>query len=98
MAASDAGPVGIFISYRRADASWPARWLADKLAGQFGASVVFQDVDSIRPGDDFATEIEEAVGACSVLLVLIGPRWLAAEADAGQRRDEPRDQRECRSC
>ena len=91
MAVSDAGPAGIFISYRRTDASWPARWLADRLAGQFGAGVVFQDVDSIRPGDDFAAEIEAAVGACSVLLALIGPRWLAAEGDAGRRLDDPQD-------
>ena len=82
MATSGTGVVRIFISYRRADASWPARWLADRLAGQFGAGVVFQDVDSIRPGDDFAAAIETAVGACSVLLAVIGPRWLATEGDA----------------
>lgn len=91
MATSDAGVTRIFISYRRADASWPARWLADRLAGQFGAGVVFQDVDSIRPGDDFAAEIEAAVGACSVLLTVIGPQWLAAEGDAGRRLDDPQD-------
>ena len=83
--------VGIFISYRRADASWPVRWLADRLAEHFGPDVVFQDVDSIRPGDDFATEIEAAVGACSVLLAVIGPRWLTAEGDAGRRLDNPQD-------
>ena len=91
MATSDAGAARIFISYRRADAGWPARWLADRLAGQFGAGVVFQDVDSIRPGDDFAAEIEAAVGACSVLLAVIGPQWLAAEGDAGRRLDDPQD-------
>ena len=91
MAVSDAGPAGIFISYRRADASWPVRWLAAQLAGQFGAGVVFQDVDAIWPGDDFAAEIEAAVAACSVLLAVIGQRWLAAESDAGRRLDDPHD-------
>jgi WD40 repeat protein len=85
------GPVGIFISYRRADVSWPALWLADRLAGQFGAGVVFQDVDSVQPGDDFAMEIEAAVGTCAVLIALIGPRWLTAEGDAGRRLDDPHD-------
>jgi hypothetical protein len=91
MAVSEARPVTIFISYRRADASWPARWLADELAGQFGAGVVFQDVDSIRPGDDFAAEIEAAVGACSVLLAVIGPRWLTSAGNQGRRLDDPGD-------
>jgi len=91
MMISRAGPSKVFISYRRTDAGWPTRWLADRLAGQFGAGVVFQDVDSIRPGDDFAAEIEAAVGACSVLLVVIGPQWLAAAGDAGRRLDDPQD-------
>lgn len=87
----DAGPAGIFISYRRADAGWPARWLTDQLAEHFGRGVVFQDVDSIRPGDDFGAEIEAAVGACSVLLALIGPQWLTAKSDIGRRLDDPQD-------
>jgi TIR domain len=85
------GAARIFISYRRADAGWPARWLADRLAGQFGAGVVFQDVDSIRPGDDFAAALEAAVGACAVLLAVIGPQWLAGEGDAGRRLEDPQD-------
>ena len=81
----------IFISYRRADASWPARWLTDRLVDRFGPGVVFQDVDSIRPGDDFAAEIVAAVEACSALLAVIGPRWLTVEGDGGRRIDDPQD-------
>jgi vacuolar-type H+-ATPase subunit H len=88
---SSAGSARIFVSYRRSDAGWPARWLADRLAEQFGAGVVFQDVDSIRPGDDYALAIEAAVGSCSVLLALIGPQWLAVEAGTGRRLDDPQD-------
>lgn len=88
---STTGLARIFISYRRTDASWPVRWLADKLADHFGAGVVFQDVDSILPGDDFAAAIRAAVGACSVLLAVIGPQWLGAEDGAGRRIDDPQD-------
>jgi len=91
MVVADAGSTRIFISYRRSDAGWPARWLADRLSRQFGTSVVFQDVESIQPGDDVAVKIEAAVGACSVLLAVIGPQWLAAEGEAGRRLDDPRD-------
>ena len=63
MVESAAGPARIFISYRRADAPGPRDGWLTNLAGQFGAGVVFQDVDSIRPEDDFAAEIEAAVGA-----------------------------------
>jgi hypothetical protein len=86
-----AGPARVFISYRRADAGWPARWLADRLGSHFGAGVVFHDVESIRPGDDFAAQIDAAVAACSVLLAVIGPQWLAVEGDAGRRLDDPLD-------
>jgi hypothetical protein len=91
MAVSSNRPARIFISYRRADASWPGRWLTDRLVDQFGPGVVFQDVESIRPGDDFAAEIEAGIGSCSVLLAVIGPRWLAEKSDGGRRIDDPQD-------
>jgi TIR domain len=86
-----ADDTGVFISYRREDASWPARWLADRLTARFGPGVVFQDVESIGPGDDFAAEIEAAVAACSVLLAVMGPRWLGVEEGGGRRLDDPDD-------
>jgi|SRR5579875_628483 len=54
MAELDSGR--IFISYRRADAAYPAGWLFDRLAQHFGAEQVFKDVDSIELGDDFAED------------------------------------------
>ena len=84
-------PARIFISYRRADAGWPVRWLAEWLTSQFGPGAVFLDADSIQPGDDFAAKIEAAMGACSVLLVVIGPLWLAAEGKPGRRVGDPKD-------
>jgi hypothetical protein len=43
----------IFISYRRDDSAGHAGRLADDLVECFGRRNVFEDVDSIRPGDDF---------------------------------------------
>src|SRR5690242_201262 len=50
------------------------------------------DVDSIEPGADFVAAIEQALSRCEVLLVVIGPHWLAAADATGRRRiDDPRD-------
>ncbi len=63
---------GVFISYRRQDsAGWAGR-LATDLIERFGPDTVFQDIDAIGAGEDFVTVIERALGACAVVLVLIG--------------------------
>ena len=83
---------GVFVSYRRDDAAYPAGWLVDRLVGRFGASRVFKDVDSIQLGDDFVEDIMAAVGSCAVLLAVIGVRWLTAAGEDGSRRlDDPSD-------
>jgi hypothetical protein len=85
-------PGGIFVSYRHEDTAYPAGWLFDRLAAQFGESQVFEDVNSIELGDDFAEAITAAVRSCDVLLVLIGERWLTAAEEEGERRlDNPED-------
>src|SRR3954464_10854945 len=84
-------PGRIFISYRRDEDDFPAGWLYERLAAHFGPDQVFKDVDSIELGDDFAEVIAEAVGACDVLLVLIGAQWLAITDEAGRRRLENSD-------
>ena len=47
----------IFISYRRSDSSGYGGRLQDELADRFGEAQVFRDVDTIRPGVDFAEVI-----------------------------------------
>jgi predicted ATPase len=86
-------PAGrIFISYRREDTAYPAGWLYDRLAEQFGEQQVFKDVDSIGLGDDFVEVITDAVGSCDVLLALIGPEWLQVAGPDGKKRlDNPED-------
>ncbi len=75
----------LFISYRRDDTAGYARALTDLLAQQFGARQVFIDVDGIAAGQAFDQAIAQAVGSARVLLVLIGPRWLAPDADGRPR-------------
>jgi hypothetical protein len=92
VASTSAGPGRIFISYRRDDTAYPASWLFDRLAGHFGRAQIFKDIDSIQLGDDFIEAITTAVGACSVLLALIGDRWLTITDENGRRRlDNPED-------
>jgi hypothetical protein len=81
----------IFISYRRDETAFPASWLYERLAAHFGPDQIFKDVDSIELGDDFAEVIADAVGACDVLLVLIGAHWLEFTDEAGHRRLDDSD-------
>lgn len=81
-----------FISYRRADSSASARWLAQTLARSFGARSVFIDTDAIRMADDWATRIADALAAATLLIPVIGPGWLRIDDAAGRRRlDRPGD-------
>lgn len=83
---------GIFISYRRDDAAGYAGRLSDRLKAHFGAERVFMDVEGIEPGTDFVVAIEQAVGSCRVLIVLIGDEWLNIRDAQGHRRlDDPHD-------
>lgn len=85
-------PPGIFISYRRQEAAWPAARLYDRVRDRFGEERVFKDIDSIDLGDDFVEKINESVASAAVLLVLIGQRWLSVADDDNRRRlDDPDD-------
>jgi len=82
----------VFINYRRDDAAGDAGRLFDVLSARFGKGFVFMDIDAIQPGADFAEVINQAVGACDVLVTVIGKSWLsAANADGRRRLDDPRD-------
>ncbi len=82
----------IFLSYRRADTGGYAGRLADALAARFGRGSVFQDVETIAPGSNFAEAIVAAIARCKVMLVLIGDTWLTERgADGGLRLDDPGD-------
>ncbi len=77
---------GIFINYRRDDAPGVAGRLFDHLALKFSRRSLFMDVDAMKPGMDFAEQLDSQVSQCRVLLAVIGPRWLDAKDQGGHRR------------
>jgi hypothetical protein len=82
----------IFLSYRHQDSQSATGRLADRLEAHFGAGRVFRDHDSIVAGEDFVDAIRRSVEAATVLLVIVGPRWLdAADAQGRRRLDDPLD-------
>jgi hypothetical protein len=82
----------IFISYRREDSADIAGRISDRLIERFGKDAVFKDVDSVPIGRDFRRHLDEAVGRCDALLVIVGKQWCDASDEHGKRRlDDPRD-------
>ena len=72
----------IFINYRREDSTGTAARLHDRLAQEFGRENLFEDV----VGVDLKARLSDEVAACPVFLTVIGPNWLDAKDEAGQRR------------
>ena len=78
----------LFISYRRSDAAGHARALYRDLCRRFEKQRIFFDRESIEAGTVFPDRLRDGVGACRVLLALIGPGWLDASDAGGKRRLE----------
>ncbi len=82
----------IFISYRRMDSMTITGRIHDRLVDAFGDENVFKDVDNLPIGVDFRSVINREIGSSDVLLVVIGPNWINATDEYGQRRlDSPTD-------
>jgi hypothetical protein len=77
---------GIFISYRREDSGGHAGHLHEHLSQHFPRERLFMDYDSLSPGMDFLTTIEQALDSCEVLLAVIGKQWFAIKDDDGRTR------------
>lgn len=75
----------IFLSYRRQDTQDVAGRIFDELTARFGRHRVFKDVDSIPIASNFRQFIVDQIKA-SVVLVLIGPRWLGPSPEATSNR------------
>jgi hypothetical protein len=75
----------IIISYRRADSTAIAGRIRDRLAGQYGASLVFMDVEDIPFGTDFRDHIRNELLRSDLLLVIVGREWLGKAADGTAR-------------
>jgi hypothetical protein len=82
----------VFISYRRDDSAGHAGRVHDRLEREFGRDLLFMDVDSVPLGINFVKVLSEEVAKCDVLVAVIGPNWLNAHDEDGNRRlDNPRD-------
>jgi len=82
----------VFISYRRDDSMGHAGRIHDRLASELGRDLLFMDVDSIPLGANFVKVLREEVAKCDVLLAVIGPKWVDARDEHGNRRlDSPND-------
>jgi uncharacterized protein YecT (DUF1311 family) len=81
----------IAISYRRSDSQDITGRIFDRLAQQYGRDTVFRDIDSIRPGIDFRSQIADALSTTDVLLVIVGPRWLGRGEGVASRMDNESD-------
>jgi hypothetical protein len=89
--AATAKGASIFISYRREDSADIVGRISDRLVERFGKTAVFKDVDSIPIGRDFRTHLQEAVGRCDALIVIIGKQWCDASVHGKRRLDDARD-------
>ena len=76
---------GIFISYRERDSKGWALSLRDRLVDEFGEARVFLDKDTLKAGK-WKDQIEQALGDCNIVLVVIGRGWLNAQDDEGRQR------------
>jgi TIR domain len=82
----------VFISYRRDDSAGYAGRVRDRLERELGRDLLFMDVDAIPLGTNFTKVLHEEVAKCGVLLAVIGPNWLDARDEHGNRRlDDPND-------
>ena len=82
-------PTGVFISYRRANASAHAGRLRDRLTAAFPGMPIFMDVDSIEAGSNFEDAIKQAIGGTSHLLALVAPDL--GDSDHLARLNQPGD-------
>jgi formylglycine-generating enzyme required for sulfatase activity len=82
----------IFISYRWDDSSGYTLSIRRALLPHYPAEQIFYDLSTIAFGEDFVEAIQNAVGACDVLLAIIGKQWLNIKNEEGARRlDDPYD-------
>ena len=67
----------VFVSFRNGDAPFAAAIVYRAMVDRFGAGQVFWSGQSIPPGALWAEAIWENHRASTVLIAVIGPRWLS---------------------
>lgn len=76
----------LFLSYRREDSQEITGRIYDRLVAAYRAENIFKDVDNIPPGADFRAVLQNAIGRCKVVMVIIGPNWATAKDSHGYYR------------
>lgn len=69
----------IFISYRRDDAAGFVGLLGQALRYKFRDAEMFIDIQSLSLGVDFKESIIRAIWQSTIMIVVIGPKWNAAD-------------------
>jgi tetratricopeptide (TPR) repeat protein len=75
----------VFINYRRDESMDVAGRLRDRLAQAFGWKNLVVGVDRISGGGDLEEDQSNQVAACQAFVTVIGPDWLDAKDESGQR-------------
>ncbi|WNV85331.1 TIR domain-containing protein [Umezawaea sp. Da 62-37] len=81
----------IFINFRSGDAQDTAVLIDQKLSRACGEDRVFRSSRSIPAAAMFEPELLAAVAASAVVVVIIGPNWLARDDKGNRRIDAPAD-------
>ena len=72
---------GIFISYRRDDASFLAGRLYGRLLQHFPQDKIFMDLDRMAHGEDLVKTIEKAIESTDLLIAVIGKQWAISDLE-----------------
>lgn len=87
----------VFVSYRREDTSQVVARLVEHLTGLLDPDCIFWDQESLHGGQDWQAALRQEVERSSIVLVMIGAKWLLAHnPESGRRRlDEADDWVRC---
>ena len=85
---ADPRPAKVFICYRREDTGDAARALRESVDREFGEGTAFLDERSIPTGQEWPRELQQALLASRIVVVLIGPQWLTLKSAKGRVRIE----------
>src|SRR6516225_3142567 len=66
----------LFISYRRSDSPDTVKLIYERLKKRLPRWEIFYDHESIPLGEPFPERLRAKVASATVVLVIIGPRWL----------------------
>jgi pterin-4a-carbinolamine dehydratase len=81
-----------FFSHRQVDTGMTAQALYHSLRERFGTGQLFMDLNSIDAGTEYRQRILSQLEEATVVVALIGSRWLTAADEDGRRRiDHPDD-------